>query len=167
VAGVPAVSGPFTIRPTEAGDQEWIDALVTAAFGAAEVVSRGVRHRPAALPGYIAETAGERAGLVTVHVDGPACEVVTLNAMRAGRGAGTALLEAAVAHARAAGCRRMWLITTNDNLRALRFYQRRGMHIGAVHRGAVDAARALKPEIPLTGEFDIPIHDEIEMVMNL
>jgi hypothetical protein len=54
------------------------------------------------------------------------------------------------------------LITTNDNLEALRFYQRRGMRLVAVHRGAVDAAREMKPSISEVGEYGIPLHDELE-----
>ncbi len=61
------------------------------------------------------------------------------------------------------GVRRIWLVTTNDNLRALRFYQRRGMRITAVDRGAVDRARAVKPEIPLVGADGIELHDELRL----
>jgi len=67
-----------------------------------------------------------------------------------------------VEHARAAGCRRLWLITTNDNLRALGFYQRLGLDLCALHRDAVAVARRLKPGIPLTGRAGIPIRHELE-----
>jgi hypothetical protein len=53
--------------------------------------------------------------------------------------------------------------TTNDNLNALRFYQRRGFRMTEVRPGAVDRARSQKPSIPLVGEFGIPIHDEIDL----
>ncbi len=65
--------------------------------------------------------------------------------------------------ARAAGCRRVWLVTSNDNLPALKFYQRRGYELVAVHRRAIDAARALKPEIAPTGLYGLPVRDEIEL----
>jgi hypothetical protein len=62
------------------------------------------------------------------------------------------------------GCARLWVITTNDNVDALRFYQRRGFCLAAVHRGAVDRSRAsLKPEIPAVGAYGIPLRDEIEL----
>jgi hypothetical protein len=64
-------------------------------------------------------------------------------------------------------CRRVWLITTNDNLNALRFYQRRGMRPVAVHRGAVDEARRIKPTVSLTGDHGIPIRDELEFELVL
>jgi ribosomal protein S18 acetylase RimI-like enzyme len=39
---------------------------------------------------------------------------------------GTQLLQAAIEHAKAAGCARISLLTDSDNLAALRFYQRSG-----------------------------------------
>jgi hypothetical protein len=68
-----------------------------------------------------------------------------------------------VAEARAAGSSRIWLVTTNDNLRALRFYQRRGLRIVGVDPGAVDRAREMKPSIPTVAENGIPIRDEIRL----
>jgi hypothetical protein len=63
---------------------------------------------------------------------------------------------------------RAWLVTTNDNMRALRFYQRLGWELVAVHRGAVDRAReTLKPEIPRVGNDGIPLRDEIELEYRL
>ena len=61
---------------------------------------------------------------------------------------GSALPAAAVNLARDADLRRVWLVTSNDNLDALRFYQRRGLRIVDVAPGAVDAAGQLKPAIP-------------------
>ena len=80
------------------------------------------------------------------------------------RGAGSALLAACVRAAVDAGATRLWLITTNDNMPALRFYQRRGFVLVALRPGAIDEARrTLKPEIHLTGRDEIPIRDEIEL----
>ncbi|HZU76006.1 MAG TPA: GNAT family N-acetyltransferase, partial [Dehalococcoidia bacterium] len=84
-----------------------------------------------------------------------------------GSGAGPALLDAAESYARAHGCTRLWLITTNDNTRALRFYQRWGMRIMAVHLAAIEHSRRLKPEIPAIGADGIPIRDEIELAKEL
>jgi ribosomal protein S18 acetylase RimI-like enzyme len=80
---------------------------------------------------------------------------------------GSALIEAATQAARRVGCRRLWLITTNDNTHALRFYQKRGFVIAAIHVNALEKARRLKPEIPLIGEDGIPLRDEIELEMIL
>jgi ribosomal protein S18 acetylase RimI-like enzyme len=81
---------------------------------------------------------------------------------------GTALINAVIEAARRQGCTRVWLITTNDNLHALRFYQKRDFVLVAVHANAVARARQIKPEIPLIGRDGIPIRDEIELeLLNL
>ncbi|HLW47169.1 MAG TPA: GNAT family N-acetyltransferase [bacterium] len=132
-------------------------------WGGTIVVSRGRLHDTDRLEGLVAEDAGRPAGLLTYRIDAGECEIVTLDALVRGAGAGTALLQAAADLARRAGCRRLWLITTNDNLDALRFYQRRGLTLAAVHARAVEASRRLKPGIPQVGEHGILIRDEIEL----
>ena len=114
----------------------------------------------------MAEHGGRHVGLLTYSALGDACEIVTINALLRGMGIGTALIQALKA-ALSWRCRRLWLITTNDNLAAMRFYQKRGFRLVAVHRNALDEARKLKPEIPLTGLDGIPLHDEIELEMML
>jgi GNAT superfamily N-acetyltransferase len=159
---------PLTVRPVSAEDRDWIVAQVSALWGSDRVVSRGKVHHPAGLPGFIATVDGDPAGLVTYQIEGDACEVVTLHAVIEGVGAGQALLEAVAGVAREAGCRRLWLITTNDNTPALRFYQKRGWRLVAVHADVVTVARrTLKPEIPLQGIDGIPIRDEIELELPL
>jgi len=92
---------------------------------------------------------------------------MTLNSWRAGLGVGTALLEAARQAANRARCGRLYLVTTNDNTHALRFYQKRGFVINAVRLNVMEQARKVKPEIPPTGADGIPIRDEIELEMIL
>lgn len=106
-------------------------------------------------------------GLLTYHLAYESCEVVTLDSLRPASGLGTALLEGAKAAARQARCHRLWLITTNDNLNALRFYQKRGFELVAVHRNALKHSRLIKPHLPLIGEHGIPLRDEIELEMIL
>ena len=127
------------------------------------VVSRGRSWRPADLPAFVATVGGEPAGLATWRVEGDEAELVSIEARLADRGVGTALLRAVRAAAADAGCRRLWLVTTNDNTSALRFYQRRGWVLVAVHLGALEASRRLKPSIPLRGNDGIPIRDELEL----
>jgi len=153
----------LSIRPLSSADRDWVARHVTEQWGAEIVVAHGALYHPGDLPGFVAEMAGEVAGLVTFHIAGDACEIVTLDSLSEGKGVGTTLIEAVKAAAIAAGCRRLWLITTNDNLHALGFYQKRGFRLVTVHPGAVDAARRLKPEIPLIGNEGIPIQDEIEL----
>ncbi|MQY34471.1 hypothetical protein SRB17_24400 [Streptomyces sp. RB17] len=98
---------------------------------------------PTALPGFVARVHGEPVGVVTYRTDGAACEIVTLDSVRQGVGAGTALVDAVVRAARTAGSGRLWPVTTNDTVRALRCYQRYGVDLVAVHRDAVARSRAL------------------------
>jgi ribosomal protein S18 acetylase RimI-like enzyme len=154
------------IRPLREGDREWVRETLRQLWGET-VVSRGAVHDPTALPGFVAEEGGERVGLLTYRVDGADCEVVTIDAFPEGAGAGTALLDAAARAARDAGCGRVWLITTNDNLRALRFYQRRGFRLVAVHPDALERSRELKPSIPEIGLDGIPLRDELELELTL
>jgi ribosomal protein S18 acetylase RimI-like enzyme len=119
------------------------------------------------LPGFVALDGGSFVGLVTLHMEGGACEVVTLDAYMQGKGIGSALMRAAEEFAVARNCRRLWLITSNDNVGALLFYQKLGFRIVAVHLDAIDEARKIKPQIPHVAENGIPIRDEIELVKPL
>lgn len=150
------------VRPVNDHDAVWITQLTTKLWGAEFVISRAKKHFPARLAGFVAEDNGEHVGLVTYEVTGDQCEIVTLDAIRQWQGVGTELIEAVVEAAGKAGCRRVWLITTNDNLGAIRFYQRRGFRISAVYVNALSESRKLKPSIPLVGDFGIEIRDEIE-----
>ena len=141
--------------------------MLTHSWGSTRVVSRGRLHDALELPGFVAGLGDERAGLLTWSVEGDDCEVVTIDSLVERRGVGRALLTAAAAEATAIGCRRLWLITTNDNLAALRFYQRMGWDLVALHRGAVDEARRLKPEIPHVGLDGIALRHELELELRL
>ncbi len=155
------------IRQATAADRGQIEALLVSSWGSTTVISRGVAHDAAALPAFVATREGGLVGLATYRIDGDACELVSLDTTKRHRGVGSALLAHVADHARAQGARRLWLITSNDNLDALRFYQRRGLRLVAVHRGAIDRARLLKASIPLTGTYGIPIHDELELELAL
>jgi ribosomal protein S18 acetylase RimI-like enzyme len=156
-----------TVRAVRDTDRPWVKAFVTERWGSEIVVARGRVLHPDDLPGFVAEDRTEAVGLVTYLVEDGDCEVVTIDSVVEGRGVGTALLDTVTAEAGRAGCRRIWLITTNDNLNALRFYQGRGFRLVAVHPGAVEESRRLKPEIALVGKFGIPIRDELELELTL
>jgi ribosomal protein S18 acetylase RimI-like enzyme len=155
------------VRRLEPGDRPWAVEVLTRSWGSTQVVSRGRLHDASELPGLVAGFDDERIGLLTWSVEGDECEVVTLDSLVERRGIGRALLEAATEEAVALGCRRLWLITTNDNLPALRFYQRLGWDLVALHRGAVDEARRLKPEIPAVGLDGIALRHELELELPL
>jgi ribosomal protein S18 acetylase RimI-like enzyme len=147
--------------------REWAAELIAARWGSTAVVTRGRVHDTGRLGGFVAVSGGEPVGLATYRIAGGECEMVSLDSLRERLGIGTALVEAVAAAGRASGCRRLWLITTNDNLAAVRFYQNRGFHIAAVHLDALYESRRLKPEIPLNGLDGIPLRDEIELELSL
>jgi len=155
------------IQPLNDDHNIWSRQLIHDEWGSTRMISRGRLHDMTTLPGFVALIDDQRLGLVTYRLDGDECEIMSLDSRAEGQGIGSALLKAVQQVARAAGCRRLVLITTNDNTHALRFYQRRGWRLAALHVGAVDDGRRLKPEIPLIGHDDIPIHDEIELEMQV
>ena len=153
------MSEVLTIR--RLGDQYivWAESLIGAAFGGRQQARLGEMVDALGLPGLVAELDGRPAGLVTYRQESDGVEICYLETVVQGAGVGTKLLDAVE---RETGASRLWLVTTNDNLDALRFYQRRGFRISEVRPGAVDAARrSLKPTIPEVGRFGIPIRDEI------
>lgn len=151
------------VRPVHDGDRPTVEWLTAELWGAAEVAVHDGVFYPALLPGFIAERGGRIVGLVTFEVRPGILEIVTINALNRRSGIGTMLIEAVRAEAKERHCREVMLTTTNDNVDALRFYQRRGFRLAALRRGAVDRSRRSKPEIPRWGEYGIPLHDEIDL----
>jgi len=131
------------------------------------VIAHGVIYHPDTVDGFVAFDGDEWIGEITYHFSENVCEIVSLDSLREGLGIGTMLINKAIEEARAKGCQRIFLITTNDNLHALGFYQKRGFELVAVHRGAVNESRKIKPSIPLIGNDGIPLRDELELEMNL
>lgn len=141
--------------------------LLEREWGAVEVValSLGGTVDASRLPGWIAERDGEIVGLLTYLTSGDVVDIVTINAFTGG-GVGAALIEALVGEVRGSADR-IRVTTTNDNTRALRFYQRAGFRLTALRPGAVDESRKIKPQIPELGHDGIPIRDELELEMEL
>jgi ribosomal protein S18 acetylase RimI-like enzyme len=159
------------VRVREVRDDErpWVRATIAERWGDEIAVGRGRVWTPHELPAMVAvDDSGERVGLATYVVEGSVAELVSLDALRAGAGVGRRMVEAVAAAARAAGAERLLVLTTNDNLVALRFYQRAGFRMAELRPGAVDESRArLKPSIPVTGNDGIPLRDEIDLVRDL
>ncbi len=116
------------------------------------------------LPAWVVDP---QSGLATYRVGENGAELLSLDAVTPGQGVGSALLDALITALRRDGVPSLRVTTTNDNLAALRFYQRRGFTLQALRPGAVNAARAEKPEIPLIGLDNIPIRDEIDLSLTL
>lgn len=160
--------GPAAYRIEPEPDAAAVAAFLRDHWGESFIVTRGRVWAAEDLFAFRAcDEAGAVVGLATFAVVGDGCELVSLDSLAPGGGIGTALVEAVADAARAGGARWLRVVTTNDNLSALGFYQRRGFRIVGARPGAVEAARRLKPTIPLLGEGGIPIRDEIDLETSL
>ncbi len=157
------------VRPRDATDDAFVREELTKNWHQTQIWSIGRMFDADRLPAFVAEMDGphgrERVGLVTYDVNHGSyqCEVVTLSSRREDAGVATRLLEAVENIARAARCTRVFLTMTNDNAKAFGFYQRRGWHLAALHKGNVAEARKRKPVIPRVGHFGIEVRDELEL----
>ncbi len=155
------------IREKEPRDENWIDSVLNerwGANGAGTIVVHNEIFDARTLPALIA---GERDGLAIYNVELGnnivSAELISLDAITPNQGVGTALIQALITKLKEQGVELLRVTTTNDNVDALRFYQRRGFRIVALRPRAVDEARKIKPTIPAVGEYGIPIRDEIEL----
>ena len=156
----------FTIRPVDSNDQDWIARFITERWGVEFIVAHREVYHCKNLPGFVAIQREEKVGLVTYKIVGDDCEIVSLDSLRPCAGIGSGLIDAVKTAAAKSGCKRLWLVTTNDNLNALRFYQKRGFVLVKINRNVIEFARRLKP-VPLVGAEGIPLRDEIELEMLL
>jgi GNAT superfamily N-acetyltransferase len=161
------VNAAFEIFPLSPDLRDWANHSLEEHWGSTRILSRWRYHETKELPAFVAMQAGKPVGLATYYFEDKFCELVTLNAFVSGIGVGEGLLFAVRDAAKKAGCTKLWLTTSNDNLPALQFYQKRGMVIVAVHRFAIDEARKQNPAIPLLGHNGIPCRDELELEMLL
>jgi ribosomal protein S18 acetylase RimI-like enzyme len=161
------VSTAVEVCPLAEQDRAWANDLIADQWGGLKMVTRGILYDMTTLPGLIAWRGPERVGLLMYRIGGDEIEVMSLDSLMEGIGIGSALLAAVQIVARSARCRRLWLITTNDNLHALRFYQRRGFRLAALYPNALAVSRQIKPQIPLIGLDEIPLRDEIELELFL
>jgi ribosomal protein S18 acetylase RimI-like enzyme len=155
------------IRRINTDDREWIREILTSQWGSTLIVARGRKYQADKLPGFIALLDDKRVGLITYEISHFQCHIVSLNSLVPRRGVGSALIEEVIKEAKEAACRRLWLVTTNDNTEALHFYQKRGFELVALYRNAMQKARKIKPIIPESGRSGIPIRDEIELEYKL
>jgi 2-oxo-4-hydroxy-4-carboxy--5-ureidoimidazoline (OHCU) decarboxylase/GNAT superfamily N-acetyltransferase len=157
------------VRDFEPRDHGWARQLIGEHQGGDHRIARlGELLDPTAHEGIVAELDGRRVGLLTVHETEAGLEVLSLHSQTRGIGAGTRLLETALRVAAASDAPRLWLVTTNDNLEAIRWYLRRGMTVATVHAGAVDDDRSLKPDLPKANPSNgIPIRDLVELELSV
>ena len=160
-------SFPFLIRKIQNEDKPWIEKFVEEQWASTTLITRRKKYHALLLDGFIAIQNDKPVGLITLCIENSDCQIITLNTIVENIGIGTELLKTATESAQKNKCKRIWLITTNDNTPALRFYQTRGFSLKALYCNEIEYARQLKPEMPLYGIDRIPIRDEIELEYQL
>jgi ribosomal protein S18 acetylase RimI-like enzyme len=161
------MTAPITFREATDADVTWISQVMGEFWGGEPLIIREKQYFPSRLPGIIAEQGERRVGFLFYEIQGHDCEIVVFEVFEKFHGTGTKLLHLLIKIAKKHQCERIYLMTTNDSLDALRFYQRRGFGICGIRIDSMDKARRLKPNIPLEGDYGIPIRDEIDLEMRL
>ncbi|SFK24575.1 Acetyltransferase (GNAT) family protein [Pseudovibrio ascidiaceicola] len=149
------------VRAIEPEDREQVVELLVTRWTSPEQLLDGETVDASRLPGYLALDEGRLVGMITLIKRDQEWEILTLDSLQRWGGIGTLLLDASVDAARQEGLGRIMVRTSNDNLDAFRFYQRRGFRLEKVVQGVIDEERKLKPEIPVTGLHGIPLRDEV------
>ncbi len=149
------------------GDSQYrepLHALLTETWGDLRVVVRGEWYDLTLCESFLCVEGGAVLGAVHWAVSGKDAEILSLVSCREHAGIGQALMRLAADACSAQGAQWLHVVTTNDNARAFRFYQRFGMVLEAVRLRQLEVSRRMKPCIPLTGCDGIPIRDELQFV---
>jgi ribosomal protein S18 acetylase RimI-like enzyme len=149
------------VRTLAEEDRVWSGDSLRRTWGSTSVARQGALVDAAGLPGLVALLDDLPVGLLTYARREDDIEVVTVHAEHEGVGVGRALMDELLRRARAMGVGRIWLVTTNDNIRAIDFYQRWGMDLVGLVADGVTASRRVKPSIPMVAENGIPVRHEL------
>lgn len=152
------INGAYRSEVNRSIQEEWAGPVI---------VTRGICHDSSDAEGFVSVSDGELTGYVLYQIQNGQCEVLVLHSILENQGIGTALIRAVIDAANRKDCTRVWLITTNDNIHAIRYYQRVGFQLKAVYINALDASRKIKPAIPLYGKEGIPLQHEMEFEWKL
>jgi ribosomal protein S18 acetylase RimI-like enzyme len=168
-SGQPGRVREIAIREFTPADEAPVERLLDAELGERDQARLGEMHDVLALPGFCAWLGPRILGVATYALDKHRGELAAIAVSSDHRfvGIGSALIEAVASTVEAQGGRQLWLVTTNDNVDALRLYQRRGFHLARLDSRAIDRARELKPTIPLLGRYGIPMRDELILIRPL
>ncbi len=159
--------GTVEFKPISSGNRDEVNGFIRAQWFSTDMVVRGAIVDMTKLGGFVAYADEKIAGLITYLIKGGECEIMSLDSLRERQGIGTALVNMVIKAASGRKCGKIKLITTNDNINAIGFYQKRGFDMTRIYHDSMEVSRKLKPEIPLLGDFNIPLRHEIEFEMNL
>ncbi len=157
----------FQISEIKTKDKSLVASFIAENWGSQIIVTRGKMLNTIELPDFISKLDNKVIGLVTYDIQSKDCEIVTLDSKINNLGLGTRLIEKVIGKAKLYYCKRVWLITTNDNTKAIRFYQKRVFDWVGFYKNSIQESRKIKPEIPEFGDDNIPIRHEIEFELQL
>lgn len=143
-------------------DRTEVNLYIKDAWDGPYIITLGNRYDSRILPGFAAYMDGRLAGAILYRMDNGKCEISVLFSHIQSQGIGTALIRKVIETAKVSGCRRVWLVTSNDNTRAIRFYQMAGFDLKKVHINSFDIIRKFKKELPENGVDGIPLKHEFE-----
>jgi N-acetylglutamate synthase-like GNAT family acetyltransferase len=157
----------YSIREKLESDNAWLSDYLKNNWGSCILVTQGKVYKSEDLEGYIAESNYEVVGVGLYAISNNGCEIVLLESIVKMQGIGTRILRSIKQKAEIMSCDILWLITTNDNISAIKYYEKMGFEITAIYKDAILESRKIKPEIPLIGNNGIEIKDEIKLEMRL
>jgi N-acetylglutamate synthase-like GNAT family acetyltransferase len=158
----------YTIKTALKTDFEWIKEVYARTWSGDVCVSRGkVQKVDDFTGGFMAETDGQNTGFVTYTITGPETEITGIVSLKEKNGIGSALVKAVIDLAKKQQIKKVCLVTTNDNLNGIGFWQKRGFKFVKVYPGSMEFVRKIKPAVPFIGENGIPLRDEMELEMIL
>lgn len=157
------MTNTLSMRSVVSEDAKWIEEFMNKNWGGLPLVIRGKKYDPRNLEGFIIENTQGIAGFLFYEIQHQDCEIIGLEAFEKFKGIGTMMLNNLKEMAKNKNCRRIYLMTTNDNLDALRFYQGRGFFICNIHVDSVKISRKIKPSIGMVGDYGISVRDEIDL----
>lgn len=155
------------IRPKIKKDSKAVKNFMIETWGGEMLFVRGKKYYPENMDGFIAEEDGKIVGYLIYEDQGDQYEIIVFESLEKFKGVGTRLLDTLKALIKAKGLNKIVVMTTNDDLDALRFYQRRGFVICGIGVNAIEGSRKVKPSIPMNGDYNIPIRDEIYLEMEV
>ncbi|WP_026487431.1 GNAT family N-acetyltransferase [Caldanaerobius polysaccharolyticus] len=155
------------IRTISPQNRQQINDFIKSRWFSTEMVVRGEIVDMTVLEGFVVYENETIIGLVTYRIKNNECEIMSLDSLKENQGIGTALVNKVIEVATIEKCTKIKVITTNDNINAMRFYQKRGFDMVRIYHNALDISRKLKPSIPILGNFNIPLKHEIEFELNL
>jgi ribosomal protein S18 acetylase RimI-like enzyme len=148
-------------------DNKELENIVRQNWGSNKIVSKGKLYEIPTLKGILIKNNNEIIGIGLYNITDNECEITLLETFIQNIGTGTKLIEKIMEIAKHNKCKRLWLVTSNDNINALKYYQKRGFLFKNIYINEMEKARKLKPEIPFIGENNIPIRDEIEFEIKI